>query len=218
MRRLLNVIGPVLFLPACCFAVLSYPVLNQEIKTKLPVLPVYYISQQLNSEIVAARSRQPREIPANYGRIIQDYRGVLTGKGLGALKPISGRVVATTPAETLIARAILWREDLPADFLQRDPVKDVIDRLNSLRDSERRNAVERESILTRHALDCLRYHPPDSGGIIAMKRGLPPEVLEKGLFLLRGKGPLGANRRASQDRIPDRLSSGRFQGYHGNMA
>jgi membrane-bound lytic murein transglycosylase D len=190
MRRLLNVIGPVLVLPACCFAMLSYPVLNQKIKTKQPVLSIYYISRQLNSEVVAARSREPREIPANYGRIIQDYRGVLAGKEFGPLKPISGKVVTTSPAETLIARAILWREELPSDFLQKDPAKDIIDQLNSLRDSERRNAAERESILTRHALDCLRYYPPDSGGIIAMKRGLPPEVLEKGLFFCGEKVPL----------------------------
>lgn len=190
MRLLLNVIGPVLFVPVCCFAMLSYPVLNQEIKTKLPVLPVYYISRQLDAEIVAARSRQPRDIPANYGRIIQDYRGLLASKEFDDLKPLSGRVSATSLAEGLIARAVLWQEALPADFLQKDPIKDVIDQVNSLRDSERRNAVERESILVRHALDCLRYHPPDSGGIIAVKRGVPPEVLEKGLVFCGEKVPL----------------------------
>jgi membrane-bound lytic murein transglycosylase D len=190
MKRLLNVMGPVLVLPACCFVMLSYPVLNREIKNKLPVLSVYYISSQLSSEIAAARSREPREIPINYGRIIQDYRGVLTRKEFRALKPVSSRVMATSPAETLIAKAILFREGLPSDFLQKDPVKDLVDQLNSLGDSERRNAAERERILIRHALDCLRYYPPDPGAMAAVKRGLPPEVLEKGLFFCGEKVPL----------------------------
>ncbi|MBI5249982.1 MAG: lytic transglycosylase domain-containing protein [Desulfomonile tiedjei] len=190
MRRLLSAVAPCILLPVSCFVVLSYQSLDRAVNARLPLLTAYYISSQLDAEIGAAQSREPNELAPNYQRIIQDYRGVLTNKEVADLEPVSSGVILTSSAEALVAKFVLWRENLPTDFLSRDPVKDLVDQLNSMRDSERRNSSERENIIIRHSLDLLRQSAVGTEGSIAVKRGLPPETLKDGLVFCGEKIPV----------------------------
>ncbi len=200
MRRLLSAVAPCIVLPVSCFVMLSYQSLCREADARLPLLTVYYLSCQLSAEIVAARSREPQGIAPNYRRIIQDYQSVVTNVEVAVLEPISNHVVPTSSLETLIARFVLWRESLPANFLHKDPVKDLVDQLVYMQESERVNEVEKEDMIVRHSLDCLRQHPARDHGLIPAKRGLPPDLLRNGLFFCEEKIPLERGRRSQEDR------------------
>lgn len=186
----MSALAPCLLLPVFCFGMLSYEALSLEIKTRLPLLSAYYISSQLRTEIAAAKFREPQEFPPNYRRILQDYRDVVTKKDVSHIKVASNHTVIPSLADRAIARVILWRETLPPDFLQKDPIKDVVNQLKAIRDSERRNDEQRENMIAMHSLDCLRQYALRSQIYVPPKRGLPPDYLEAGLVFCGEKVPI----------------------------
>jgi membrane-bound lytic murein transglycosylase D len=190
MRKLLYAIAPCLILPPLCFVVFSYPALKQEVENRLPLLSAHYLNRELAAEIAQADSRKQEGMPAAYGSILAEYERVLWNKEFAGLAPLSesGRTLGI--ADEMVAGFILWREDLPRDFMVSDPVKRFKDNLGLLRDQERLAASVRDEIALAHALDCLKYVPPDPVSSSRFPRGLPPGVEEKGLVFCGEHVPL----------------------------
>jgi hypothetical protein len=110
--------GPCFLIPVICFAMLHYPA-RPEVQARLPLLSAYYISRQLAAEIAHADSRAG-EVPINYGRILDAYDKVPTNKDIRALETLSASGRTPPLAESVFARFILWKDNLPDDFLAAD--------------------------------------------------------------------------------------------------
>jgi membrane-bound lytic murein transglycosylase D len=180
MRYFLYAIGPCFLVPIICFAMLHYPALDREVQARLPLLSAYYISRQLAAEISHADSRAG-EVPINYGQILEAYDKVPTNKDFRALENLSASGRTPGLAESVFARFILWKDNLPHDFLAADPVRDIAIRLGNMR--RRQNSAEavRDEIISKHTLDCLRYLPPTTASATLSGKGLPSETAKSGL-------------------------------------
>ncbi len=179
MTYFLYAIGPCFLVPVICFTLLYYPAVERDVRSRLPLLSAYYISRQLAAEIAHADSRGGH-LPINYGAIIKAYGKVPVNKDFKALEALSASGRMPGLAESLLARFILWKENLPDDFLTADPVRDVGVQLGAVRRYEAIAAAKRKAILSRHVLECLKYRPPDTASVTPPGKGLPPEVTDAG--------------------------------------
>lgn len=180
MRSLLHVILPCLFLPPVFFVVLAYPQVEGEIDRRLPLLTTYYLADQLKKEISSAESRGS-DVPPCYRSILADYGALPTNKCILELADLSSDTSISTFSQRLVERMILWRERLPADFLEADPVTEIVEKIQSLRLKEKRLDQERTQIIERKRLEYLTHQP---AGVITrapLRRGLPPGVMRNGL-------------------------------------
>ena len=189
MRYFIYALGPCLLVPIFCFAMLHYPALNQDVQARLPLLPAYYISRQLAAEIVQADSRAG-ELPVNYGQILEAYDKVPSNKEFKALETLSASGRTPSPAVSVLARFILWKDNLPRDFLTADPIRNISIRLGTMRRRQTAAAAMREEIISKHTLDCLRSLPPAISSATPPGKGLPSETDKVGLVFCGEKIPV----------------------------
>lgn len=189
MSYFLYAIGPCFLVPVICFAMVYYPAVERDVHARLPLLAAYYVSRQLAAEIAYADSRGG-ELPINYGSIIKTYGKVPANMDFKALEGLSSSGRIPGPPESLLARFILWNENLPSDFFIADPVRDVGVQLGAIRRHEVIAASKREAILSRHILECLSYRPPDTLTVTTPGKGLPPGTTKAGFIFCGERIPL----------------------------
>jgi membrane-bound lytic murein transglycosylase D len=189
MTYFLHAIGPCLLVPIICFVTLYFPAIEREVQARLPLLSAYYISRQLAAEIAYADYRGGSGA-VNYGRILEDYDKVPRNKEFKAMETLSGSGRAPAPAESILVRFILWKDNLPRDFLTADPVRDIAIRLGTIRKRQAAAEAVREEIVSKHTLDCLRYLPPATVSALPPGKGLPLETVKAGLVFCGEKIPV----------------------------
>lgn len=190
MRTFFAALGPCLVFPVVLFVALHYPALDAEVDRRLPLLPVYDIAHQLEAEITYAAGLH-KDLPANFGRILSDYGKLVTSDSFLALKRLSASHRQYQLPERVVTSFIAWTRNLPPDILTTDPVGTVLARLDETRKREDLHAQKRDQMLFAHALDCLKYGPPPTGGRLATRIALPPETLLGGLRFCGEAIPLG---------------------------
>ncbi len=202
MRSILQAIVPCLLLPLFLFLLLAAPVIEAEVERRLPLVFAYDLSRQLASEIAATESRVDG-LPPNYGSILEQYGSLENDMRLKRLAPLSAALPKSHFSERLLARFILWKRGLPADFLSSDPVHEISRAIGVARSKEKRSAAMRESILTQHRLDCLRIKPREVLATPRMRYVLPPDVMADGLVFCGERIPLDRDdvRRRIEDQI-----------------
>jgi membrane-bound lytic murein transglycosylase D len=188
MTYFLYAIGPCVLVPIVCFVMLYFPAIEREVQQRIPLLSAYYISHQLAEEIAYADSRGG-DLPVNYGRILKDYGKVPINKEFKAMEALSGSGRKPAVAESILVSLILWKDNLPSDFLTADPVRDVAIRLGTIRQQQHAADALRKEIIAKHTLACLRYLPPTVSEASPGK-GLPPETVKSGLTFCREKIPV----------------------------
>jgi membrane-bound lytic murein transglycosylase D len=171
------------------FVMLAYPVLRADIRARLPLLPLYYINKQLTVEIARAESQGPEMLPT-YGPVLRDYLSLQSNRDLHALQALSRAGRDRSLSERVLAKVILWRLNLPSDFVTVDPVQEILERLADVRRKEASLALQRETLIEKHLLDCLKYRPPRPVSPSGGRQGLPPEVTRDGLVFCGESIPL----------------------------
>lgn len=189
MRKVLYTIGPCLLLPPICFVLLAYPVIQRDVNDRIPLLTAYYLSRQMAAETAFADT-QSHGLPPIYQRILSDYEGLTSNSRLMELSSTVPRLEDLGPAGRMIARAMLRGVNLPADFLETDPLQEIVDRISTIRRKEKRAIEARESIVRRHVLDCLRFQPPPALKTVSPRKGFPQDVTEAGLVFCGERVPL----------------------------
>jgi len=189
MRSLPGVLLLCLVLPLIFFVMSALPVLNQEMEKRLPLLTVYFLSRQLEAEIARADSAS-RGLPPSYGAIIAEYGSLSADERLTEMAALSGSTRKHHATEAIMARWILWRNNLPYSFLAADPVKEIRENLQALRLKESRSARERDRILAGLTLQYLKVEPPSSEPALPVRHTLPDRVAKTGLVFCGEKVPL----------------------------
>ncbi len=180
MRRALEAIGPCFLFPVVLFVWLYYPVLDEDVRKRVPLLCAYDIAQQLEAEIVHASSVCP-ELPPNFGRIRDEYGSLATSESFLSLGSLSAGK-SFLPSENLLIRFIAWKWAVPPELVTSDPVGQVLNRLGDLESREAQSAQRRDELLKAHALDCLKFDPSPQTGPPSTRVGLPPELLQVGMI------------------------------------
>lgn len=189
MKKLLYTIGPCLLLPPVCFVMLAHPVLEGEIRGRIPILTAYYLSRQLAAETAFADTHT-YGVPPVYGRILADYGDLDSHPKLRDLSEFSSFRRDRGPAARMLARIMLRRADLPPDLLEADPVREMADRLSEVRRKSKVATEAREAVLHGHVLDCLRFRPPPPLKTLEPRRGLPQDVTATSLVFCGERIPL----------------------------
>ncbi len=189
MRSLLPFITPCVVLPLVLFLLLAYPAITELVENRLPLLPMYFISKQLEKEIAAVEAHK-RDLPPDYKNIIKDYGYLAASQRLMELAALSNSSRKPDTATRLIARVILWRRNLPTDFLEVDPVEEILANLQAAREKESQSAARRDRIVAAPLLGYLRYGAPDSEPGVSIRRGLPADVLKNPMVFCGERIPL----------------------------
>lgn len=181
MKRVLTILAPCLIVSTVFFVLLWCPVLTSEVEKKLPLLSMYYISRQLETEINDS-SLQTDVSLARLSAILKDYDNVVATEDSVNLASLSASGRVKSLSEELLSRFVLWLSDLPQDFLVADPIGEIRAKLEWLTEAQRSAAVAADEMMNNHVLECLRYELPSSPRGVRIRPGMPPEILEKGLF------------------------------------
>ena len=193
---------PCLVLPPVFFVALVYPQAEADIETRQPLLTTYYLAGQLRKEIASAESRG-KEMPPNYGTILADYGSLPSNRQILGLSELSGATSRSTLSQRLVEKVVLWREGLPGDFLQADPVKEIGDVIQQLRLKEKGLDRERTRIIRRNRLEYLTFQPSNDVSPPPVRRGLPPAIMKAGLTFCGEPVPL--IRRDVRQRIENQI-------------
>lgn len=180
--------GPCFLFPLVLFVLLYYPVLDEEVRKRVPLLCAYDIAQQLEAEIVHASSICP-ELPPNFGRILDEYGILATSESFLSLGSVSARK-SFLPSEITLIRFIAWKWAVPPELVTSDPVGQVLDRLEHLAKREAQSAQRRDELLKAHALHCLKFDPSPQTRPPSPRVGLPPELLQRGMTFCDESIPL----------------------------
>lgn len=175
MRRVFNIIVPVVVLPVVFCAMLSYPMVREQIRERSPLLTAYDLSRQLASQITYVESMN-YGVPTNYGDIIKEYRGLVDNAKLMSFRDLSASTVQWPLFRRKLAGLVLWMQDLPPDMLEVDPVGDIIRHVQEVQEKQRLMDARRRDVMTAHLLGCLKHQPPDPTPFSQVRRGLPPSV------------------------------------------
>jgi membrane-bound lytic murein transglycosylase D len=190
MTRLRNTVILCVILPVALFIMLATDAVKAEIGVRTRLLSMYYLSRQLAAEVALANSRDPQELPPNYGRILDDYSQVLDSSAFQELVSISGHFPESSFSKALVSRFMLWMENLPGDFFSVDPLNQLAVTLNMLEKMQRLNNLGREKLVLKHALDCLHQNPQEPGTCWQTVRKIPDKVLQQGLNFCGERIPL----------------------------
>jgi membrane-bound lytic murein transglycosylase D len=190
MTRLRNTVIICVILPAALFVILATDAVKEELGVRTRLLTMYYLSKQLAAEVAFANSRDPQELPPNYGRILDDYCPILDSSAFQELVSISGHFPESSFSKALVARFMLWMKNLPGDFFSVDPLNQLAVTLNLLEKMQRLNDLEREKSVLKHALNCLYQNPQEPGTCWQTARKIPEKVLRGGLSFCGEKIPL----------------------------
>lgn len=180
MRNILYVIAPCLVLPGILFAALVYPVLNEEVDKRLPLLSVYYISRQLSRQIAQVDSCVEGIAP-NHRSTIAEYGSLSTDDRIQQLASLSASTRKHSTADNLVAAFILWKKRLPHDFLQADPVGDIRADLGTIRVKQSCADAKEADVMAKLRLEYLKHRLPGPDRLARVRNELPPLVFEKGL-------------------------------------
>jgi hypothetical protein len=186
MKRLL---GPCLFMPFIYFLMFAYPALRAEMQARLPLLPLFHISEQLTAEVALVESHG-EGVPPSYGPIVKEYLSIQNNPDLPSPQNLPGGDRTWPLSERILARIILWSQGLPADFLATDPVQEIREKLADLRRKETIFTLKREELIEKHRIDCLRHHPMRVASPAGGRRGMPPELIKEGLVFCGETIPL----------------------------
>jgi len=189
MRDLLRILAPCLILPVLLFALLAYPRLSADIERRSGLLSIYDISKQFSDEIDNA-NLGPQGVPPRYGSLIADYERVTERPDFREWERVSASGHPFSYPERLLARAILWRRNLPSQLLEGDPAGELARNLEKLRAKEAGLVRERQELVDASVLQYLKYPAPRPGQPVPLKKGLPPNILESGLVFCGERIPL----------------------------
>ncbi|MFH0823263.1 MAG: lytic transglycosylase domain-containing protein [Pseudomonadota bacterium] len=186
MKRFLHTAGTCLLVPPLFFVMLAFPLLSAEIGAKQSLLTLYQISRQLKAEIRERESLGQQGGPL-YGSIIRDYGPLAEDSRLWETRdPAAARHLS--PAERVVARLILMSLKLPSDFYTADPVREIRETVEALKQKEASLEIQREEMVRSASLDQLKYGPRPAAA--ESRRGLPQTVTDRGLVFCRETIPL----------------------------
>ncbi len=189
MRDLPYLVVSCVLLSGAFFGMLAYPDLEAAVQERIPLLAAHDVSRQLHAEVAAAATCHD-SLPPCYGTILADYGRLPQNGELLKLQALSACTRKPTLLETPMTALILWKRNLPRDFLCVDPVRDIVDTLAEVRRQEGLMAAQREKLIAEHALTCLKYDPPPPPSVLpAGRRPLPESVLQ-GFFFCSERIPL----------------------------
>jgi membrane-bound lytic murein transglycosylase D len=189
MKKALYAVGPCLLLPPVCFLMLAYPVIKGEIQAKIPLLTPYYLSRQLAAEVTFAEAHS-YGLPPVYRRILEDYGSLPADSNLMELGSSGTPGKDLGLAGRMLARFMLRRAHLPSDLLEADPAREIVGGVALVARKNNLAIAERESLIRRHVLECLRFNPPVPLKSHKPRRGMPPDVTETSLVFCGERIPL----------------------------
>jgi len=176
-------------LPLILFVALAYPVLEKMAEKRLPLVSAHYLSRQLRAAISYAESRNSG-LPVNYGSIITEYGNLPSDARLKELEALSASNRTYRLGEALLTAFILWRKNLPYDFLYSDPISDIRNTMKLTRMKERRADAVRRKIVSEPLLGYLKHQAPSADLAAPVLDGLPPDIISKGLVFCGERIPL----------------------------
>ncbi|MBM3303356.1 MAG: hypothetical protein FJY85_25845, partial [Deltaproteobacteria bacterium] len=189
MKGILRAIGPCLVLPPFLFVMLHYPVVEDEVCQRAPLIVAHDLARQLEAQTAYVESLN-KDLPAPYRCILADYKRLLSAEEFVGLRELSTPKQSFSLAEKALAAFILWRRNLPQDFLTADPVGETMDRITAIGMKEERSELRRADIVFRHVLDCLKQTPPPSVPSAGTRNRLPPDIEKNGLLFCGDRVPL----------------------------
>ncbi len=189
MIRFKSLIAPVVALPVALFLLLGHPVIQREMDRSRALVSVYDLSRQLSLEVAQAEA-SAYGLPPRYASILSDYEDLPTSPRILELAPLSASRSQLGTAQRWLARFVLWREHLPHDLLDADPVNTLTTTLAQIREKELHAAAERDAMIERQIAGSLRCQPPVVSLRAGPRQDLPPDLAEHGLFLCGEPIPL----------------------------
>lgn len=176
-------------LPILYIAAVVYPRLEGEVQTRVPLLSAYYLSRQFDARVRSVTA-QDRADPASYASIVAEYEPTTRHPEFVGLSDLSASTKDRSATERLVLRFILWRNALPDDLMTANPVAELIRGLENLREQERGLEITRSQLIERHVIECLKQRPAYPIEDVAVRRGLPSTLLQKGFVFCGEKIPL----------------------------
>ncbi len=190
MRGVLWVLTPALVLPPVFFALLAFPVLDDEIERRRPLLSAFFLAGALERAIATAEKAGGRDLPPNYGAIIAEYGDLRSNPRLDALAELSASTVDLSSAEAVLASAMLRVRNLPSDLLSSDPIRDIHASLDTARRRELLADRQRDRLLRREIRAWLKHQPPCFGPMRGARRDFPPALTNGSLLICGERVPL----------------------------
>ena len=190
MRDFINLLISASILPPLFLIALTYPDIRKEVEARLPLLPIYYISQQLHREL-AQYDTDSESALGGYASILSSYGHLPNHPQIKELTELSGSGSDIALSKRLIGQLVLWTKGLPTELMHADPVRDIIDRLSIVRKEENLLRRKLDNYLRMETLRYFRYLPPEPvGGPVHLRKGLPPGVQKKGFTFCGESIPL----------------------------
>ncbi|MEW6348788.1 MAG: lytic transglycosylase domain-containing protein [Thermodesulfobacteriota bacterium] len=189
MIRFKSLIVPVLVLPVVLFLILGYPVIQREVERCRALVTVHDLCHSLSEEAARAEAAT-YGLPPRYAAILSDYESLPSSPRIVELAPLSASRSPLGPAQRWLASFALWRQDIPSDILETDPVQTLTATLAQMREKETQAAEDRDALVERQLVGSLRYQPPVVSLRAGPRQDLPPDLAEKGLRVCGERIPL----------------------------
>ena len=190
MKDFINLLISVIILPPLFLLALTYPDIRKEVDARLPLLSVYYISQQLHQELNRYKPNDESTL-GGYASILANYGYLVDHPQLKQLTELSRSSADISLSEKLIGQLVLWTKGLPTALMQADPIRDINVTISSVRKEEKILRIKLNKYLQVETLRYLQYLPPESVGTsIYLRNGLPPTIRNRGFTFCGESVPL----------------------------